>query len=656
MSETKLKLTKDEFSSLLVADRPMSLDPSCRHFFIKTNSGAFDYSADAEYYKAGRDLTALYQLPGAIELRITWRETTFGLTTRKDVILNLGAEPVVIYGYNALTRMEGIFRLYSQSNFWTRENQGRWEPLTHGAREFTATGTRIDGVTPYLALHDTVTGRGMAVHLLQNGDWSMRVEARQDSVTLSTGPENGNLAYALEPGEELLISNVLFQPLAEAMPESGAAPLHRYLLNRAGGRTEKKIPVEYNTWFFDFQNLNEEALLQQLDAAAALGCEAFVVDAGWYGQSEGNWHEQVGDWREKQDGAFYGKMAAFAEKVRVKGLVFGVWMEPERFGKNVSVVLEHPDWFYPDADGFLCPDLDRPEVSEYMFNEIAGVIDRYSAGWLKIDTNHNFGRDPNGKAHTGYIRRFREITDRLREKYPALILESCASGGLRYDIETQSHFDISFFSDNVNPYYVLRIAEGAALRSLPSRTMRWCCFRNGGKVPAYLLPNGRNAVLTPRGALWDEAERIDADFALKVCLQGHLSFSGELAALDEDTKKKIQKAVCFTKKYQSLVQNGVTHLLTAVAGMENRSGWSAAFVHDETADRGVLYAYRLDSPAREMTFRLPLTGQASYRLEDYDTGESFLVNAESLREKGLSVQISERLRGRVLICEPGELQ
>ena len=158
--------------------------------------------------------------------------------------------------------------------------------------------------------------------------------------------------------------------------------------------------------------------------------------------------------------------------------------------------------------------------------------------------------------------------------------------------------------------------------------------------------------MTPKGAIWDEVEKIDADFALKVCLQGHLSFSGELAALDEDTKKKIQKAVCFTKKYQSLVQNGVTHLLTAVAEMENRNGWSAFFVHDEMTDRGLLYAYRLDSPCKEMIFRLPLTGRVRYKTEDYDTGETFMMNAESLGKKGITIKINEKLRSCILIVEP----
>ena len=40
--------------------------------------------------------------------------------------------------------------------------------------------------------------------------------------------------------------------------------------------------VTYNTWFSYGTAINEESMIHEMDAAADLGVELFVVDAGWY--------------------------------------------------------------------------------------------------------------------------------------------------------------------------------------------------------------------------------------------------------------------------------------------------------------------------------------------------------------------------------------
>jgi len=85
-----------------------------------------------------------------------------------------------------------------------------------------------------------------------------------------------------------------------------------------------------NTWFDAWDTLEVNRLRNQLVAAQAIGCEVFVVDAGWYGRSDKGWWANVGDWREQTARAFHGCMREFADEVRAAGLAFGIWMEPER--------------------------------------------------------------------------------------------------------------------------------------------------------------------------------------------------------------------------------------------------------------------------------------------------------------------------------------
>ena len=42
-------------------------------------------------------------------------------------------------------------------------------------------------------------------------------------------------------------------------------------------------PVIYNTLLYRFASFTVEQLRQQLAAAKKIGCEYFVVDAGWFG-------------------------------------------------------------------------------------------------------------------------------------------------------------------------------------------------------------------------------------------------------------------------------------------------------------------------------------------------------------------------------------
>jgi len=638
-------------------------------FSLKTEHGCFDErDAKGSFAQQENGLIANYAFAHGLTVQVHWIKTA-GAIEREDAVIHNGTSPVTIFGYSAVTAISGQFDLYTQSNEWTRENQGQWRELTYGTFEISAHGARTcQGATPYMALKNTETGKGIGVHSLVSGDWQIRAEVASPTASpillISTGPDESGLAYQILPGESAVFSRAVFLNLADGMPESGAAAFQRYLLADAAHKNPKTIPIEFNTWFYNFEQLDEDELLRQLDAAAELGCEAFTVDAGWYGQLEGAWHVQVGDWREKADGAFHGKMSEFADKVRNKGLIFGIWIEPERLAKNVPFALEHPEWFLPDGNGFLSPDLDREEAAQYTFDTIREIIERYNAGWVKIDFNHALGRDVHGIAHMGYLRQMWRMMDDVRAKYPNLILEGCSSGGMRFEAEAQKHFDVCFMSDTVNPWDVLRIGEGAALRILTGRVLRWCCLQPGGKIPHYGFTEPFTPLLTPKKAIWDEVENVDPDFLLKVCLRGHLSFSGEMAGLDERTKEQIKKAIAFTKKHRRLIQRGIFHPLTPIRDMEDRSGWSASYIERTQAASGeaangdaehgnavgIFHAFRLDSPTEEMAFRLPPEAVIGrYVIEDYDTGETFEADAEVLAKKGIVIKLPHKNRGIVLV-------
>ena len=61
--------------------------------------------------------------------------------------------------------------------------------------------------------------------------------------------------------------------------------------------SEHAFDVEANHRGYIFDHETEEGFKREIDMAADIGAEMFVIDAGWYGQDPNHWAANVGDWR-----------------------------------------------------------------------------------------------------------------------------------------------------------------------------------------------------------------------------------------------------------------------------------------------------------------------------------------------------------------------
>src|SRR5512132_733572 len=108
-----------------------------------------------------------------------------------------------------------------------------------------------------------------------------------------------------------------------------------------------------------------------------------------------------------------------------------------------------------------------------MKSEMVRLIETYRLSWLTIDATQNTLADHRKRAHELRIRALHEILDEIAERYPDLIIEGCASGGLRADLLTASHFHTHFLSDTVDPIEDLRIAMSVSASLPPRMINRW---------------------------------------------------------------------------------------------------------------------------------------------------------------------------------------
>lgn len=610
----------------------------CESFQIQTDRGYADSRLACTQKSGAANTCVTHQFLDGLRLDTHW-EYHDNILRRCD-ILTAEKGNATVYRFQTKLYLLGRFAMYSHRNHWCRENQGMWEELRSGVKTLRSPGARSgNGCSPYLCLYRAASRAGIAVHFVPGMDWQLSAEAvfvgeEHPYTVLSSGPDDAGYAYLLHEGDSVCLSDLILTGLAQPEPELGAAALQKYLLSVPDYQRNGRIPIAYNSWFLNWDHFTTRELEEQLTAAVELGCEAFIIDAGWFGQMSGNWIDQIGDWREKRDGAFHGEMLAFAEEVRAKGLVFGLWMEPERYDRKVPVVQEHPDWFIDQGTEKVYPDLQHPEAYAFVLDTMCSVIEHYGVGWIKIDFNHVLGRDPHAIAHAGYLTAWYGIVKELRRRYPALILENCASGSMRLDLESLKHYDVFFPTDVVNAVNSLRICVGHAVRMLPGRLLRWMAI-------------GSRGIPTIHGSV-DSAEQISLDFAVRTCLFGQLSLTGNLSALSQEEREKLKGYIAFAKNWRKFLYDSVGISLLPAAGIDDRQAFAALLMLGADAAEALLFAYRVNGDEASCRLLLrELDPCAAYRVVCYDEGELGVYSGERLMT-GLDLSLPERFTAKIL--------
>ncbi|HHW47286.1 MAG TPA: alpha-galactosidase [Clostridiaceae bacterium] len=634
--------------------------------YLRTDTGIFDSNNLSLVNTAfdGNSISFVWETnDGKLKLESMWNLCTdTGVWSRKDRVINGGDKSVTVFSYMyRFVFSPGCYEIYSQRGIWCNENQGIWQKLHHGSIELSCEGGRTcQGSNPYLCIKNEGSNEGVAFHLLPIGNWVIRTSAHTASgdslpyAVVEMGQSDKSLRMELTPGNSFELPEILFHQLPGGNIEAAAPDFQRYLLTNKFKDSKKTAPVVYNTWFDDFEFLDVDRLRKQLKIAKSIGCEVFTVDAGWYGAGEGDWFAQAGDWREKQNAAFRGKMAEFAEEVRAEDKGFGLWMEPERFGPQAPVVKEHPEWFIYNGSGFFYPDLEKAEVYDYMFNEISRLVDTYKLAWIKIDFNFELAIDPTDKEFYSYYKSWYNLLDAIRSKYPDLFVEGCASGGMRLDINTLKHNDAHFLSDTVNPIDTLRIYQGAMLRLPGGRLEKWAVLRSAGNgIPDYgtSVSTAPASLVTPGGATWESSVTVDADFSAAVALTCIFGVSGDLSSLPQKDLDCLSRYISFFKEWREFIISSVCHMLTPVRPKEDRSGWVAFQLQDMQKTASLLFAYRLNDVEDRKKFRLrQLEPECTYeiRFENNPGKESLIVSGEQLMNEGIWVDLPKRNSAAVI--------
>ena len=292
----------------------------------------------------------------------------------------------------------------------------------------------------------------------------------------------------------------------------------------------------FNSWegcMFDF---NHRRLIMLAKEAKELGCELFVLDDGWFGQRNDD-KAGLGDYDVNRKKLPHG-LDGLGKELNRLGLQFGLWFEPEAVNMDSDLYRAHPDWALTDAFEPLLSrhqlllDLTKAEVRDYIVENVTRTLDSAPISYVKWDMNrHSVALGH--RAHE-YILGLYDVLARIFGPRPHILLESCSSGGNRFDLGMLCYGPQIWCSDNTDPIERLTIQENLSYL-YPQSTF-------GAHVSAS--PHAQTLRSTP------------------LCTRGNVSFFGclgyelDLNHLLKLEREQIQAQIAFYREHRLTFQFG----------------------------------------------------------------------------------------------------
>ncbi|WP_236580078.1 alpha-galactosidase [Streptomyces sp. HM190] len=249
------------------------------------------------------------------------------------------------------------------------------------------------------------------------------------------------------------------------------------------------LPVVFN----DYMNTlmgdpTTGKLLPLIDAAARAGAEYFCIDSGWYDDTvDGGWWDGVGAWLPSARRFPDGGIEAVLDRIREHGMVPGLWLEPEVVGVHSPVASALPPDAFFQRDGVRITeqgrhqlDLRHPAARAHLDGTVDRIVGDWGVGYLKLD--YNIVVDPGtcapgdlspGAGLLGHAHAYLEWLSGVLDRHPGLVVENCASGGMRMDGATLAVAQLQSVSDQQDPLRFPAIAAAAPTAVPPEQGAVW---------------------------------------------------------------------------------------------------------------------------------------------------------------------------------------
>lgn len=454
----------------------------------------------------------------------------------------------------------GEFEVYTQYNGWQNENIGKWQELNTEISVSTRGIRSTYGASPFMAIKNRQTGRGIVFHLLSDYAWVMQVRMVPKDGEISVGEieigvNSENFLIDVEPKESINTPDIIFYEFTNDI-DFDCDKLHKYYIDNY---SRKSMPVVYNTWLCRFDKISFENIKNQISRAAQIGSEYFVVDAGWFGTGK-NWGTQRGDWYENETGGFCGRMKEISDIVRANSMKFGLWFEIESASAEANILKQHKEYFV-ESNGLYFLDFTSKAAREYIYDVLKRFIEKYNIEYIKFDFNQDVDYDNNHCAYTKYHKAYRAFIQKLKKDYPDMYMENCASGGMRMDLRNAIDFDSFWLSDNQSPYEGIRIFKEGIKRLPPQCIEKWAVINSIENFEPSCYCNETEKIISTNDGTWNSVVGVNQSFLKGFLSGGPIGISCDLNALSDKLLDELTEHIAMFKREREFWQNAVCNIL-----------------------------------------------------------------------------------------------
>lgn len=561
-------------------------------------------------------------------------------------IINEGKKPVTLYQFASV-----YLPMYRGDN-WLTHFHGAWgaectmeeEKLTNGqkviANKDGLVNTETDNPSFMLSLDgkpQEETGKVFGGILAWSGNYKLKLNVCNTALSIIAGMNEENSHYILESKE--VFKTPEFAMTYSMNGKGGVSrTFHRWARQYKMNQGNRPHDILLNSWEGVYFKVNQKGMDEMMAAFSAMGGELFVMDDGWFGNKypRNGGNSSLGDWevcREKLPEGIEGLLAS----ARKHGIKFGIWIEPEMANTKSELFEKHPDWILridnrPLSTGRggtqVVLDLTNPKVQDFVFGVVDNLMTKHpEIAYMKWDDNCSlldYGSSylPKNKQSHLYIEYNRclvKVLERIRNKYPSLVIQLCAGGGGRVNYGLLPYFDEFWTSDDTD--------------ALQRIYMQWGI---SSFFPAVAMASHVSADKNHQ-----TGRRIPLKFRFDVAMSGRLGMEIQPKDMSDADKAFAKRAIEAYKDIRPVVQLGDLYRL--MSPYENKGIASLMYVTPEK-NRAVFYAYKISHFINMIVPNVQMNGldpAKNYRITD-------LTPADKGKPCGINGKV---ISGRLLMQE-----
>ncbi len=517
-------------------------------------------------------------------------------------------------------------------------------------------GRSSSEVTPFFNLD--LGSEGIVLGIGWTGEWAATFSRDEEHhLRLQAGMALTHLK--LHPGEEIRTPRILLL-FWQGQRIKGNNMLRQFILAHHRPKPNGKpltLPVILGSWGGTAAEEHLKNIQRVIENDLPIEC--YWIDAEWFGQ--GTWWNQPGNWQVKND-LYPQGLKPISDMLHQSGRQFLLWVEPQRvcqntpwynrFKERANWLLElgngedsykqwktggwpmphdDPRWIICESrrsqmnEGELLFNLGNPSSRRFLTDFICEKIEEFGLDWYREDANiapleywrHADKPDRQGITEIRYVEGLYAFWDELLQRYPHLMIDNCASGGRRIDLESIS-------------------------RSTALHRTDWAVDSIHAQCHSYGLFYWTPLHMAARGAILKKGNEYEIRSVMTAGLMTKL--------WEENDGEMAQEAKRLLEQYLSIQQfyYGDYYPLTSYSQDDNV--WMAWQFNLPEDGEGMVQAFRREKNTdASAQFNLKgLEPDAHYTVKDIDVSSSKEMTGRELMENGLVINIPEQ-PGAVII-------